>query len=56
MSNMGMDDYVVELMSSLNQIIAAGYVAEVTDIVEQILGKPARRFDAFVQEHQACWL
>ncbi|GHA66477.1 hypothetical protein GCM10009007_03710 [Formosimonas limnophila] len=56
MSDMGMPEYVVGLMSSLNQIIAAGYVAEVTDTVAQILGKPARSFESFVQEHQACWL
>lgn len=55
MRDMGMPDFVVKLMSSLNQIIAAGYVAEVTDTVAQILGKPARRFEDFAQEYASSW-
>jgi hypothetical protein len=55
MREMGMPEMVVEVMSSLNQVIAAGYVAEVTDTVQRITGKPPRTFAAFAREHVGVW-
>jgi uncharacterized protein YbjT (DUF2867 family) len=55
MREMGMPELVVEVMSSLNQVIAAGYVAEVTDTVQRITGKPPRTFAAFAREHVGVW-
>jgi uncharacterized protein YbjT (DUF2867 family) len=55
MREMGMPEMVVEVMSSLNQVIAAGYVAEVTDTVQRITGKPPRTFAAFAREHASVW-
>lgn len=55
MREMGMPDLVVDVMSSLNQLIAAGYVAETTDTVQRLTGRPARRFADFVQEHVKAW-
>lgn len=55
MRDMGMPDLVVDVMSSLNRVIAAGYVAEVTDSVERITGRPPRSFADFVREHADVW-
>lgn len=55
MRNMGMPSLVVDVMSSLNTLIAAGYVAEVTDTVRQLTGRPARTFADFVREHAHVW-
>lgn len=55
MRDAGMPDLVVEVMSSLNQLVAAGYVAEVTDSVQRITGHPARRFADFAREHVSAW-
>lgn len=55
MREMGMPDLVVDVMSSLNQLIAAGYVAEVTDTVRQLTGRPPRRFADFAREHADAW-
>lgn len=55
MREMGMPDFAVDVMSSLNQAIAAGLVAEVTDTVQQLTGQPPRRFEDFVQQHLSAW-
>lgn len=55
MRDAGMPAFVVEVMSSLNQVIAAGYVEGVTDTVTAITGRPARRFEDFAREHAAVW-
>jgi hypothetical protein len=36
-------------------LIAAGYVADVTDTVQPITGKPPRTFAAFAREHAGVW-
>jgi putative intracellular protease/amidase len=53
MRRMGMPEEVVETMSSLNRIIAAGYVAELTDTVRAVTGCAPRTLPAFAQEHAA---
>jgi uncharacterized protein YbjT (DUF2867 family) len=55
MRQMGMPEEVVEMMSSLNRIVAAGYVAELTDTVRAVTGCAPRTLAAFAQEHAAAW-
>ena len=51
-----MPEALVEVMSSLNRVIAAGWVAEVTQDLPRLLGRPATRFTDFVREHRSVWL
>lgn len=55
MRRMGMPEELVEMMSSLNRVIAAGCAADVTDTVSAITGCPARTLRAFAQEHAEAW-
>lgn len=55
MRQAGMPEPMVEAMSSLNRVIAAGWVAEVTDDVPRLLGREATRWRDFVREHRAAW-
>lgn len=56
MRQTGMPSEMVEVMSSLNRVIAAGWVAEVTDDVPRLLGRPASRWADFVHEHRETWV
>jgi uncharacterized protein YbjT (DUF2867 family) len=56
MRQAGMPEALVQAMSSLNRIIAAGWVAEVTDDVPRLLGRPAAAWADFVAEHRDLWL
>lgn len=56
MRRMGMPEPMVQAMSSLNCVIAAGWVAQVTDEVPRLLGRPATRWADFVAEHRNAWL
>lgn len=56
MRQAGMPESMVQAMSSLNRVIAAGWVAEVTDDVSRLLGRPATRWADFVAEHRNVWL
>ena len=55
MRQAGMPEPLVQAMSSLNRIIAAGWVAEVTDDVPRLLGRPATPWADFVTEHRSVW-
>jgi len=55
MRRMGMPEEVVEMMSSLNRIVAAGYAAELTDTVRAVTGCAPRTLPAFAREHAAAW-
>lgn len=55
MRQVGMPEPMVQAMSSLNRVIAAGWVAEVTDDVPRLLGRPATRWADFVTEHRNVW-
>ncbi|WP_126446185.1 SDR family oxidoreductase [Sulfuricystis multivorans] len=55
MRQAGMPEPLVQAMSSLNRIIAAGWVAEVTDDVPRLLGRPATAWADFVAEHRHVW-
>lgn len=55
MRQMGMPEEVVEMMSSLNRIIAAGYAAGLTDTVRAVTGGAPRTLAAFAQENVVAW-
>lgn len=55
MQGMGMDAWNIEVLMSLNQIIAAGYTAGISDDVGQLLGTAPVGFDQFVQRSLAAW-
>lgn len=56
MRQAGMPEALVQAMSSLNRIIAAGWVAEVTDDLPRLLGRPTTAWADFVAEHRGLWL
>lgn len=55
MRQTGMPEAMVQAMSSLNRVIAAGWVAEVTGDVPRLLERPATRWVDFVFEHRGVW-
>ena len=55
MKQMGMDDWTVGILSSLNQVIANGWAAEVSPAVQQITGRAPRSFAQFVSDNAAAW-
>lgn len=55
MRDIGLPDLVVDVMSSLNQLIAAGHVAETTDTVQRLTGQPPRRFADYARDHALSW-
>lgn len=55
MRDMGLPDLVVDVMSSLNQLIAAGHVAETTDTVQRLTGNEPRCFASYVLDHLQVW-
>jgi uncharacterized protein YbjT (DUF2867 family) len=50
-----MPDFVVDVMDSLNRIIAAGYASGVSPDVENILGRKPRTFASFVDDVKDAW-
>ncbi|MFN7123872.1 MAG: SDR family oxidoreductase [Hydrogenophaga sp.] len=55
MRQAGMPEPMVQAMSSLNRVIAAGWVAEVTEDVSRLLGRPATAWADFAAEHRHVW-
>ena len=55
MAGMGMPSWVVELMDSLNRIVAAGYAAGVSPDTAQLLGRAPISAQAFARDHVAAW-
>jgi uncharacterized protein YbjT (DUF2867 family) len=55
MTDMGMDPWTINIMSSLNQGIAAGNSAAVSRDVQTITGHPSRTFATFVRDNVAAW-
>jgi uncharacterized protein YbjT (DUF2867 family) len=55
MKEMGMDDWTIAIMSSLNQVIAAGYAAGVSSDVQALTGRAPRTLAAFVAEQAGSW-
>lgn len=56
MQKAGMAEFMVQALSDLNRLIAAGKAAEITDDVPRLLARPARRWADFVAEHRSVWL
>ncbi len=55
MKQMGMDDWTVGIMSSLNQVIANGWAAGVSGDVQAVTGHAPRDFAAFARDNAAAW-
>lgn len=55
MKQMGMDEWTIGILSSLNQIIAAGWAAEVSPAVQEITGQAPRSFAQFATDNAAAW-
>jgi uncharacterized protein YbjT (DUF2867 family) len=55
MESAGMPSFAIEMTSSLNQIIKAGYAAGVTDTVEKVTGKAPISFHQFSLDYKESW-
>ena len=55
MNQWGMPPFIVNVMDSLNKIVAAGYASQVSPDVEHLLGRKPRSFAAFAQENAGSW-
>lgn len=51
MKSMGMDDWTIDILMSLNRAAAAGETAAVTGDLQSLTGQPPRRFADFVRDH-----
>lgn len=56
MRKMGMDEWNITMLSSLNQITAAGYTSGVTDDFAKLTGQSPRAFSAFATDFAQSWL
>ena len=55
MQGMGMGAWNINVLMSLNQVIAAGYAAGISDDVQTVLGRQPLGFDQFVQKNLDSW-
>ncbi|MGZ3236899.1 MAG: SDR family oxidoreductase [Burkholderiaceae bacterium] len=55
MQNMGMPQWNVDALASLNELIRKGHSSQVTSDVSAVVGRSARNFDAFAKEHASAW-
>lgn len=55
MRSMGMDDWTIGIMDSLNRVVANGWAAATTDTVERLAARPAGTFAQFAQDHAFAW-
>jgi len=55
MVQMGMPPSIVEWLTSLNALIAAGYAGAISPHVQDILGRPAIGFRQFAHDYQSAW-
>jgi uncharacterized protein YbjT (DUF2867 family) len=53
MQQWGLPPALVEWLDSLNEIVSTGQAATVSEALPQLVGRPARRFEAFAAEHAA---
>ncbi len=54
-SDWGMPEVMVDWMSSLNQIVSAGYAAGISSDVQNLLGRAPITFKQFALDHAALW-
>lgn len=52
----GMPESLVQAMSSLNRVIAAGWVAEVSPDLPRLLGRPATPLAVFAHDYRGEWI
>ena len=55
MQQMGMDEWSIGQMMSLNRIISAGYAAGTTDTVKTLLGREPIAFARFAADYRQVW-
>lgn len=55
MRGRGMDGWTIDILSSLNRVIAEGHAAAVSSDVQRITGQAPRQFEAFVLRNAAAW-
>jgi uncharacterized protein YbjT (DUF2867 family) len=55
MAGMGMPGWMVELLDSLNRIVAAGYAADVSPDTANLLGRAPITAPTFARDHVAAW-
>ena len=55
MTDMGMPGWMVELLDSLNRIVAAGYAEGVSPDVAELLGREPITVKTFARDHVAAW-
>jgi NAD(P)H dehydrogenase (quinone) len=56
MTGLGFPEFIIELMISLNRSVRQGHAEEVTDTVEQTIGRRPVAFSEFVEENRSAWL
>jgi uncharacterized protein YbjT (DUF2867 family) len=52
---MGMDEWMVNVMTSLNQLIAAGHAEGISPDLQSLTRQKPRTFSAFAEEHALAW-
>lgn len=55
MKGYGMSQFSIDMMSSLNEIIKAGYASGTTETVQELTGKEPIKFKQFAMDFQANW-
>jgi len=56
MRKAGMHEALIEMMSSLNRIVASGWVADVSSDINRILPRSPLSFDQFAADYREFWL
>ncbi|RLB55353.1 MAG: SDR family NAD(P)-dependent oxidoreductase [Deltaproteobacteria bacterium] len=56
MTDLGLPEFVIDVMVGLGQCVRQGHVEETTDTVERLLGRPPITFEQFVQDHRTAWI
>ena len=51
MEELGMEDWFIDAMIELNNIIKHGYASQTTDVIEKITGREPITFEQFVRDH-----
>jgi uncharacterized protein YbjT (DUF2867 family) len=52
----GTEPWLAAVLSRVYERVRSGVAGEVTDVVEQVSGRPARTLDAFLGEHRSAWV
>lgn len=55
LKNYGFSDFQIRLIGSIEKATMDGVLADTSDDVERILGRPPIRFDEFIKDHLEAW-